>query len=645
MHSFRSFPAIFTTVCLLLLAGCSRQARPLPNIIIIFTDDQGYADLGCFGATDFDTPNIDRLADEGMRFTNFYVSEAVCSASRSSLLTGCYAQRVGIRGALSPFAMTGLNPEEETIASMLKKRGYATGMVGKWHLGSRAPFFPTNYGFDEYLGIPYSNDMWPVGYDGLRPAEGYKSIYPELPLIEDDSVIATFETLEAQNKITGMYTDRAVNFIKKNAGQPFFLYLAHSMVHVPLAVGEQFRGSSRQGMYGDVMQEVDWSVGRIAETLAELGLEDNTLIIYTSDNGPWLNFGNHAGSAFPLREGKGNSWEGGVRVPCVMHFPALIPEGTSSSKMAATIDLLPTLASLTGAPLPDREIDGVSILPLMMGKEDATPRNEYVYYYEGGLNAVRRGDYKLVVPHKYRSYEGVEAGRDGMPGPYSRGQAGLELYNLATDISERNDLAALHPEIVDKLLVMADSVRNALGDRITGVRGNTNRSPGRIRMIDEKTDHKAKGKKYTLKHEPSHRYPGGTEYALTDGFMASLEFTDESWAGFHGTALEVLIDMEEDTCLESVEINFLSNQASWIFLPEHIQIYAGHHPSELECIVEKAFSVPEKELDISKKPFRHELKVEARYLKIHASGPGKCPGWHPGKGEQAWLFVDEIVLH
>lgn len=636
--------SIILILSLSILFGCGEETKKSPNIIIIFADDQGYADLGCFGAKDFETPSIDRMADEGMTFTNFYVSEAVCSASRSSLMTGCYAQRVGIRGALSPFAMTGLNREEETIASMLKKQGYKTCMVGKWHLGSIPEFFPTHYGFDEYLGIPYSNDMWPVGYDGRRLGEGFKSIYPELPLVENDSVISTFETLEAQNKITGLYTERAVDFIKRNPDEPFFLYLAHSMVHVPLAVSESFSGTSKQGMYGDVMQEVDWSVGQIMETLKKLGLEENTLVIYTSDNGPWLNFGNHAGSAYPLREGKGNAWEGGVRVPCVMYYPEIIKGGSTTGKMASTIDLLPTIASLTGAALPEKEIDGVNIMPLLKGVENANPRNEFIYYYQGGLNAVRRGVWKLVVPHKYRSYAGVEPGMDGMPGPYSQGQSGLELYKLDEDIGESNDVSEQYPEKVKELQAMADSVRTALGDRITGIRGNTNRSPGRLRMVKEAIEHQAKGRKYELKHKPSHRYPGGSTYALTDGFLASLEFTDESWMGFHGDELEVVIDLEEPKKVLNVEMNFLSNQASWIFLPESISIYAGNAPDNLKLIKKEKFFAPEKDLSVDKHTYCYSGNFNARYIKVIAHSIGKCPEWHPGTGENAWLFVDEIII-
>lgn len=633
------------SLSILILTGCTQKPEGPPNIIIIFTDDQGYADLGCYGAVDFETPNIDKMADEGLRFTSFYVSEAVCSASRSSLLTGCYAQRVGIRGALSPFAMTGLNKEETTIASMLKAQGYATAMVGKWHLGSIPEFYPTNYGFDEYLGLPYSNDMWPVGYDGKPFTEGYKSIYPALPLIDGDSIIETLHTLEDQAQLTTLYTERAVEFIDSHTKGPFFLYVAHSMVHVPLAVSEKFAGSSVQGMYGDVMQEIDWSVGEIRMALERNGLEKNTLIIYTSDNGPWLNFGNHGGSALPLREGKGTAWEGGVRVPCIMHYPGIIEEGITTDRMASTIDLLPTIAVLCGAELPKNEIDGVDILPLLYGVKKENPRNEFIYYYEGGLCAVRRGDWKLVLPHKYRSYEGVEPGMDGLPGPYNRGHSGLELYNLKDDIGEEHDLSLLYLEKLEELVAFADSTIIKLGDRPHGIRGTTNRSPGRVRSNAEGVRHKGKGKGYTLVSKPSHQYPGGKDYPLTDGFLASLEFTDESWLGFHGDNLEIVIDMGKQEKVNSIESEFLQNQASWIFLPTNISIYASDNTKNFKLINEQEFGKSDKDLTISKQKFQYRGSFSAQFIKIIVTSVGNCPDWHPGKDEKGWLFVDEIVIN
>ena len=448
------------------LGLCSGSKKGPPNFVVIFIDDQGYADLGCYGAQGFSTPNIDRLASQGMRFTSFYVAQAVCSASRAALLTGCYPNRVSILGALGPQAKHGLNSEEETIAEVLKKKGYTCGIFGKWHLGHRAPFLPLQHGFDEYFGLPYSNDMWPLDYDGqMAPEESNKSKHPWPPLIDGNNIVARVKSMNDQDNLTTQYTQRAVQFIKKNKDNPFFLYVPHSMVHVPLGVSDRFRGKSEQGLYGDVMMEIDWSVGEITKALKKLDLEENTFIMYTSDNGPWLNFGNHAGSVGPLREGKGTSWEGGVRVPCIIKWPGVIAPGTECDRIAATMDVLPTLASIAGAPLPAKRIDGVNILPLLRGETNANPRENMIYYYGKQLQAVRMDRWKLHFPHNYRSYKGVEPGMDGINGPYARGQTGLELYDLEEDIGEKNNVVDIYPEIVKKLQAFGKRVRADLGDR------------------------------------------------------------------------------------------------------------------------------------------------------------------------------------
>ncbi|MFC1639798.1 sulfatase, partial [Gemmatimonadota bacterium] len=329
-------------------SACTQHRRP-PNIVLFFIDDLGYGDVGAYGASGFSTPHLDRLADEGKRFTDFYASQAVCSASRASLLTGCYAERVSIRGALGPFAEVGLNVEEETIADLLKDRGYATGMVGKWHLGHHEVFLPLQHGFDEYFGVPYSNDMWPVDFDGNPVTEGHKLTYPPLPLIDGNEISDTIDDLDDQATLTTRYTERAVDFISRHRDDPFFLYLAHSMPHVPLGVSDRFRGHSAQGLFGDVIEEIDWSVGQVIACLAQLGLTENTLVIFTSDNGPWLNYGNHAGTTGGLREGKGTAFEGGPRVPAIMRWPGNIEPGTVCTELASTLDLLPTVAAITGA--------------------------------------------------------------------------------------------------------------------------------------------------------------------------------------------------------------------------------------------------------------------------------------------------------
>jgi arylsulfatase A-like enzyme len=459
---------------LLAWSGLARAADPPPpNIVLIFCDDLGYADLGCTGATGYTTPNVDRLAREGVRFTDFYVSSAVCSASRAALLTGCYHERVSIRGALGPQANVGLSHRETTIAEMLKSRGYATGMAGKWHLGRRPSQLPVHHGFDEYLGLPYSNDMWP--HHPERP-EGY----PNLPLIEGDRVLDPDVTAEDQKALTGTYTRRAVEFIRRNKDRPFFFYLAHSMPHVPLFRSDAFAGKTERGVFGDVIAEIDAGVGDILRTLEELKIDDRTLVVFTSDNGPWLSYGDHAGSAGPLREGKGTSFEGGIREPFLARWPGAIPAGTVCREVAATIDLLPTFAALGGATPPDLPIDGKDIGPLLRGTPGGKSPHEALFvWYDGSLQAVRSGPWKLLLPHESRTMQGQPPGRGGVPGKYRKLPVGLELYNLERDLGETTDVAAAHPEVVARLTARADAMRRELGDAALKIKGTGVRPPDR----------------------------------------------------------------------------------------------------------------------------------------------------------------------
>ncbi|NBR57348.1 MAG: arylsulfatase, partial [Chitinophagia bacterium] len=403
---------------LISVTGIAQQKSSTPNIVLIFMDDMGYGDLSCYGALDINTPNIDQLASEGIRFTNFLSSQAVCSASRASIMTGCYANRVGISGALFPGSKVGLASNEMTMAELLKQKNYATAIYGKWHLGDAKQFLPLQQGFDEYLGIPYSNDMWPVNYDGT-PADSTssKSKLPQLPLIKNNDKWLEIKTLEDQSTLTERYTTAAEAFIKKNKNKPFFLYLPHSMPHVPINASPAFRGKSKQGLYGDVIQEIDASVGRILKTIKENGLDNNTLVIFTSDNGPWINYGNHAGSTGGLREGKGTSFEGGQRVPGIIRWKGTIQPNIVSNQLASTIDLFPTIAAITKASLPNKKIDGVSILPILQGDKNATPRKTFLYYYrKNSLEAVRIDNWKLVFAHPSRSYLNQLPGMNGYPG-------------------------------------------------------------------------------------------------------------------------------------------------------------------------------------------------------------------------------------
>lgn len=483
---------LWGVICAAALLPCLRAAAAahdhLPNIVIIFTDDQGYADVGVFGAQGFKTPHLDRLAREGRVFRNFHVAQAVCSASRAGLLTGCYPNRIGIHGALGPRSQVGLSDREMTLAELVKQRGYATAIFGKWHLGDAPQFLPTRHGFDEYFGLPYSNDMWPLhpDYVNLPPDSAQrKRGYPPLPLFEGDQIINTNVTHSEQNQLTTWYTEHAVRFIEKNKERPFFLYLAHSMPHVPLHVSDKFRGATPRGLYGDVIEEIDWSVGQVMAALRHFGVADRTWVIFTSDNGPWLSYGGHAGSAAPLREGKGTCWEGGTRVPCIMRWPGQIPAGTESQAMLMTIDLFPTIAKRIGADLPTHPIDGLDVWSIIVGQPGAqNPHPAYWFYYESNqLQSVMSGDgrWKLQLPHTYRTLGGRTGNNDGSPISYEQAKiTQSELYDLNADIGEQQNVAGQYPEIVQRLEAAAEQARAELGDSLTQRPGAANRQPGRL---------------------------------------------------------------------------------------------------------------------------------------------------------------------
>jgi arylsulfatase A len=457
-----------------------------PNIVIIFIDDMGYADIGPFGATAYKTPHLDRMAKEGRIFTDFHAATAVCSASRAALLTGCYPERISILGALGPWAKNGINSSETTLAELCRSRGYATAIFGKWHLGHYKKFLPLQHGFDEYFGLPYSNDMSPLQAEmikGLPPsAEAKKEKAPPLPLFENNDVIDSSVDPKEHAQLTTRYTEHAVDFINRHKTHPFFLYVPHTMVHVPLGVSDKFLGKSGAGLFGDVVMEIDWSVGQILDAIKRNGLDDNTLVIFTSDNGPWLSYGNHAGSAGPLREGKGTMWEGGYREPCIMRWPGKIPAGTKCDELASTIDIFPTVAQLIGDSVPtDHKIDGNDIWPLMSGKSNATSPHEAFYcYYGRELRAVRDRRFKLVLPHKYRSLDGKPGGREGVPASYKQRRAEQALYDLMNDVGETTDVAAEHPDVVARLQRAAEEARAALGDDLTNRKGSEVRPAGKV---------------------------------------------------------------------------------------------------------------------------------------------------------------------
>jgi len=417
----------------------------LQNIIIIFCDDLGYGDIGSYGSRLNKTPRLDKMADEGIMFTDFYVSAPVCSPSRSSLMTGCYSQRIGLADGpkhcvLMPGDPIGISSEELTLAELLKNKGYATGCIGKWHLGDQPEFLPTRHGFNSFFGLPYSNDMH---FDNKRWA------FPPLPLMRDEEVI---ELDPDQSTLTQKYTEKAIDFITEHKNSPFFLYLAHMYVHVPLYASEEFMERSDNGVYGAAVECIDWSTGVILDALSSLGLDKNTLVIFTSDNGSNCLDG---GTNFPLRGTKGTTWEGGMREPCIMRWPGKIPAGEVCTELSTTMDFLPTVADLVGEELPtNRIIDGKNIWPLIAGESDETPYEALFYFSGYNLEAVRSGKWKLHLKREL-------------------------LFNLKEDIGESKNLYDEYPEIVSKLKTVADKCRGDLGDG--DFPGKNRRAPGKVK--------------------------------------------------------------------------------------------------------------------------------------------------------------------
>lgn len=493
MLRFLSFFAALAAFCV--SRDCAAQgqapAPAKPNIIMIVADDLGYADLGCQGSQVHRTPNLDTLARGGTRMTSFYVSQAVCSASRAAFLTGCQANRVSMQGALNHTSREGIHPDEVLLPELLKAQGYVCGVLGKWHLGTTPMFSPLKHGFDEFWGIPYSNDN-----SKFHPSLAAEM--PPLPLYEDEKVV---ESDPDQSQFTRRITEKAVSFIRRHEKKPFFLYVPHVMPHVPIFASARFKGQSPHGLYADVVEELDWSVGLILAAVQQAGVAENTVVMFFSDNGPFLSYGHHAGSAKPLREGKLTSYEGGVRVPFLIQWPGKIPAARVCDEPVTAMDLLPTLAGWLGAPLPDRRLDGRDIGPLLLGQVGATSPHESIVFYAGDeLQAIRRGSWKLHFAHPYITVTG-EPGRDGKPSQWESmkpaaitqsGIAGIAtrhgyqvaqqaeaLYDLTQDPAESVDVRAQHPEVVAKLKAYAEAWRLELGDSLTGVKGKAVRPAGR----------------------------------------------------------------------------------------------------------------------------------------------------------------------
>lgn len=455
-RDFLKFATLSATAAV--LPGCAGwpknfDKRTKPNIVVIFLDDSAWADFEPFGEHAYKTPNVEKLAAEGRRFNNFYVPQALCSASRAALLTGCYPGRTKVFAALGPRAR-GLDPKFAIMPEVFGANGYKTAIFGKWHLGDQDGTRPWNRGFDESCGLLYSNDMWEYHPDNPK----YWGQWP-LQYFENGQVKIDRVTPEDQSHLTQWYTEKSVDFIDRHKDEPFFLYVPHSMPHVPIFAGEAFKGKSGCGLYADVMMELDWSIGQIMGVLKKNRLEDDTIVVLTSDNGPWLSYGNHAGTT-PFREGKATSFDGGIRSACVIKYPGKIPAGTASDQMLCSVDLLPTLAALTGADLPVNPIDGENVWGIISSNGDAV--NPHAYYpithrehFEGVISG--DGRWKLLIPHSYRTL--VKAGHDGQSGRYEQRKLGLSLFDMKNDPYETTDVKDAHPQVLKQMLGYIDEHR------------------------------------------------------------------------------------------------------------------------------------------------------------------------------------------
>ena len=462
-----------STLLVLFLFGCSKSIEKSPNIVFILTDDLAYADLSSYGSEFIETPNLDKMADDGVKMTSYYAAQAVCSASRAAILTGCYPNRLGISGAFGPKSKRGINPDEFLLSEMLKENNYKTGIFGKWHLGDAEKFLPTNHGFDEFYGILFSNDMWK--FHPERP-EGYPD---DLMLYRNETPI---QSIIDQSDLTKDITDESIRFIEENKDNQFFLYIAHPQPHVPLFASKDFNGSTGNGLFADVISEIDFSVGRVIEALEKNNLTENTIVVFTSDNGPWLSYGDHAGSSGIYREGKGTAWEGGQRVPCIIKYPSEIKAKTIIDEPVMGIDWMPTFSHITGSKLSDNKIDGKNIWPLLTQKENKSPHKElYFYYRQNELHAVRSGNWKLYFPRSYRTLNGKPGGKDGMPVKYEYNEVkSNELYNLKEDPSEMKNVYMENIEKAKELEKIGENARQELGDALTFRVGDGVRKIGTI---------------------------------------------------------------------------------------------------------------------------------------------------------------------
>lgn len=608
-----SFFYIFIFV---LLQNCN-SARELksttPNVIILFADDLGYGDLGVYGHPTIRTPNLDAMASKGMKFTNFYSGSPACTASRYALLTGRYPIRSGFQWVLYPNSSRGIHSKEYTLAEGMKDAGYTTACFGKWHLGTtKKEYLPLQNGFDEYFGLPYSNDMIPP-------------LWNDIPLLEGNDTISLNPD---QKTLTKQYTERAIDFITKHSHDPFFIYVPYAMPHLPLHPGEEFIGKSERGTYGDVVEELDWSVGNILKSLKYNNLLSNTLIIFVSDNGPWIIKNEEGGSSGLLRDGKGSTWEGGMRVPMIAHWEGKISPATLNTQTTSTLDLYTSLLKLVGQEIPKETIyDGKDISNLFLGNEsEKIEEKPFFFYGAKQLHAIRKGKWKLHI------HTSSQTKRE-----YFEGKTPL-LFNINEDPSEKYDLAKKFPKIVNELLQEIESHKNEIKAQPDFFQ--------KERLASRK-EHLAFEKKVTLKNPPHPNYNAITNTnTLTDGFTEGAD-RFRTLMGFEGRNLEAMIDLEEEKTVKEIKIGFLQNQPSWIFFPTKVDFFVSQDGKNFKKIdiQEIDSNLVDKMSGVFYFSTKDKIDRKYRYLKVIAYNQGKCPEGHDGAGKDCWIFADEIIVN
>lgn len=652
-----------------------------PNIIILFADDMGYGDATCYGHPTINTPNIDAMAEDGIKMTSFYVTAPTCTPSRASLLTGRYPMRSGLPAVLNPKSTHGLPESEVTLAELFNNKGYKTKCVGKWHLGhADEKYLPTNHGFDSYYGLLYSNDMTEEVYD--TPIKLYRDTQP-------------IESPVNQSTLTKRYTREAVDFIQSSKEQ-FFLYLPYTMPHLPLHASEKFEGKSRAGQYGDVIEEIDWSVGEILQTLKEEGIEKETLIFFSSDNGPACRMypgmangykGKSTGSPGLLRGKKGTTYEGGMRVPGIFKWPENIPEQQSSSELATTLDIFPTFLKAADINIPQNiKLDGDDILPLLKGEVKKLPERDFYYFNHENLEAIRSGKWKFRLAMDSKNRSEFES---SVP----------ELFNLEVDPREQYNIAQKHP---DKILVMYDKMKNfavqldgqVLGQfypvkievspinnivfevsmqpmfdyfdvqySLDGKKYQQYSKPFKIerpQLISAKAIYKneqigktssmdinlAYNRSVNYKNKYHSKYTGGGKHGLVNGKFGLINYKDNNWQGFEKDDLEIVINLDKVTDISQVEVNCLQATGAWIWLPQSVNVFISEKGEDFTPVKRIKNEIP---ID-RQGSFVHNFKINftknesAQYVKIRAKNLATCPEWHPGADGPAWIFCDEIII-